>query len=136
MMSTTALAVRRFTCAYPGREDAVPRARHDAARCLAGCARTDEALLVLNEIITNAVLHSGSRGEFFSIVVEVHGGYCWVECEDLGGIWHCKAEEDYPHGLGIVDALAGEDNWGIDGDEAGRIVWVRLPFPEGARSDW
>ena len=31
------------------------------------------------------------------------------------------------HGLDIVAAIAGDDNWGIYGDElTGRTVWARL----------
>jgi hypothetical protein len=51
-----------------------------------------------------------------------------LECEDLGGQWHCTAGGDRSHGLAIIDALAGPDNWGIDGDSTGRVVWARLAW--------
>jgi len=35
-----------------------------------------------------------------------------------------------PHGLDIVQAIAGDGNWGIDGGAAlGRVAWARLDWP-------
>jgi hypothetical protein len=49
------------------------------------------------------------------------------ECQDLGGPWHRKPADDRPHGLNIVEALAGPDNWGTrTTSEGDRIVWARL----------
>ena len=31
-----------------------------------------------------------------------------------------------PHGLDVVEALTGPDNWGVAGGQAGRVVWCRL----------
>ena len=54
----------------------------------------------------------------------------WIEVEDLGGEWHCKPRDDRPHGLDIIGALAGPDNWGTETTSDGdRIVWARLDLP-------
>jgi hypothetical protein len=29
-----------------------------------------------------------------------------------------------------VAAVAGDGNWGIDGDEAARVAWFRLDWPQ------
>jgi len=61
---------------------------------------------------------------------EAHAGYVWVECEDLGGPWHCRRPDDRPHGLDLIEALAGPDNWGTETtSDDDRIVWARLNLP-------
>jgi hypothetical protein len=73
------------------------------------------------------VTHSASAGESFTIRCEAHTGYVQVECEDLGGPWHCRRPDDRPHGLDLIEVLAGPDNWGTETtSDDDRIVWVRL----------
>lgn len=57
----------RFTGMYPGRPDQVRDARRAVARHLAGCPALDDAVLITSELASNAVLHSASRGEFFTV---------------------------------------------------------------------
>lgn len=113
---------------FHGRADQVRDARRYVARYLNGCPAAADAIMIVSELASNAVLHSDSAGQFFTIRCELFSSYVWVEVEDLGGEWHCKAEEDRPHGLAIINALAGPDNWGIDGDATGRVVWARLAW--------
>ncbi len=38
-----------------------------------------------------------------------------------------RARDDgQPHGFDVVAAIAGAGNWGIDGDDRGRVAWARL----------
>ena len=114
---------------FHGRADQVSAARHEVARHLlaCGCPVTDDAVLIVSELAGNAVLHSASKGQFFTVRTEIFPAYVWVEVEDLGGDWTVKPpDESRPHGLQVVEALAGPDNWGVDGDERARVVWVRL----------
>ena len=83
-MPTPATATR-FTGMYPGRPDQVRDARRAVARHLAGCPALDDAVRITSELASNAVLHSASRGEFFTVRAEWHADYVWVEAEDLGG---------------------------------------------------
>jgi hypothetical protein len=134
-VTTTAAAAACYTGTYPGRPDQVRKVRAAVAGHLAGCPAADDAVLIVSEIVSNAIVHSGSAGEFFTVRVEVYPDYVWIECEGLGGTWHCRPEDDRPHGLDVIQALAGPDNWGTEttGD-GGRIVWVRLELPpEGTR---
>jgi anti-sigma regulatory factor (Ser/Thr protein kinase) len=129
-MTTQPMAVTCFTAVYPGRPDQVQRARRAVARHLAGCAAADDAVLIVSELASNAVRHSASRGEFFTIRAELHADYVWVEAEDLGGLWRCRQADDRPHGLDVVQALAGPDNWGVETtSDGGRVVWARLDLP-------
>jgi anti-sigma regulatory factor (Ser/Thr protein kinase) len=120
-------AATGYSGTFPGRPDQVQRARHEVARHLAGHPVTDDAVLVISELAGNAVLHSGSKGGFFTVRAELHGTCCYIECEDAGGPWHPQPPDaGRPHGLDLVEALSGPDSWGVDGDAAGRVVWARL----------
>ena len=111
---------------FHGRPDQVAAVRADAARVLAGYPVKDDAVLIVSELATNALLHSDSAGEFFTVRMEFYPSYIWLEVEDLGGGWQVKGS-DGRHGLDIVTALAGGDNWGVEPTHDGdRVVWVRL----------
>jgi hypothetical protein len=116
-----------------GRADQVRQVRHDLTAHLAGQPAIDEAVLIASELAANAVMHSASSGEFFTIRCEAYPAYIWVECEDLGGPWHRTKPDDRPYGLDIVKALTGPGNWGTETTSDGdRIVWARLDvLPEG-----
>jgi hypothetical protein len=88
--------------------------------------------MIGSELAANAIVfHSASMGEFFTVRCEKHPGYVWVEAEDLGGPWQPKPPDDRPHGLDIISALAGPDNWGTEKTSDGdRIVWARLDLPQ------
>ena len=129
MPATTAkpdTATAHYQATYHGRPDQVSTVRAAVAAHLGDCPVTDDAVLIMSEIATNAVRHSQSAGEFFSVRVYLYQASVWIECEDLGGQWHYRADEERPHGLSIVDALAEE--WGVDGDTSGRVVWARLTW--------
>jgi anti-sigma regulatory factor (Ser/Thr protein kinase) len=119
---------------FHGRADQVARVRREIAAHLDGCPAVDDAVLIVSELAANAVTHSASQGEFFTVRCEVYPDYVWVEVEDLGGPWHCRPSDGRPHGLVIVNALAGPDNWGTeitsDGDH---IVWARFDLPQQGR---
>jgi anti-sigma regulatory factor (Ser/Thr protein kinase) len=124
-----AVATVRFTRVFHGRADQVSQARHEVARHLSACqcTRTDDAVLVLSELASNAVLHSASTGQFFTVRTELFPTHVRVEVEDLGGQWIQKPpDKSRPHGLDVVEALAGPGNWGTEGSEQGRVVWCRL----------
>jgi hypothetical protein len=77
------------------------------------------------------VLHTRSRGEFFTVGCEACPGYVWIEVEDLGGPWQPGQPGDRPHGLDIIQALTGPGNWGTKTtSDGGRIVWARLGLPQ------
>ena len=133
MPRAAAVETTRFTRIYPGGVDQVRQARHDLARHLSACGypRVDDAVLVLSEFATNAVTHSNSRGQHFTVKAELFPGCLLLMVEDLGGDWVLKLpDEDRPHGLNIVEILAGPDSWGVDGDERGWVVWARLGTPD------
>jgi serine/threonine-protein kinase RsbW len=128
MMTRPAPAAVGYTGVFPGRADQVGRARREVARYLADCPVASDALIVLSELATNAVLHSRSKHDFFTVHAELADWHARLVVEDAGGTWEPPgpAETDGGRGLQIVAALA--DAWGIDGDASGRVVWARLTW--------
>ncbi len=109
--------------------DKVREVRHEVARHLTACGypRVDDAVLIISVFCANAVLHSDSRGQFVIVRTELFPTHLRVEVEDLGGKWAAgDPDGTHPHGLMIVEALTGMGEWGIDGDDAGRVAWARL----------
>jgi serine/threonine-protein kinase RsbW len=125
---------RNFGQVYPGRPEQVRSVRADLRGFLDGCPIADETILVASELAANAATHSSSRqpGGRFIVRAEVRPGqYTRVEVEDQGGIWAGHHPRDgRPHGLDIVQTIAGDRSWGIGGDAAlGRVAWARLGWP-------
>ena len=80
------------------------------------------------EFATNSVVHSAYRdGGDFTLRAEVHPDYLRIEVADAGGPWPGGPRDDgRPHGLDIVEAIAGPHHWGMDEDPDGRIAWAEL----------
>ena len=129
-MTTTAAAAgtRRHTGTYPAEPRQVGIARSALGGWLDGFTRKDEAILVASEFATNSVVHSASRhGGAFTVRAEVRQEHLRIEVEDAGGPWREGPRDDgRPHGFDVVAAIAGAGNWGIDGDDRGRVAWARF----------
>ncbi len=131
-MTTTAAAAgtRRHTGTYPAEPRQVGLARAALAGWLGldGGSQADEAILVASEFATNAVVHSASRhGGAFTLRAVVSQDRLRIEVEDAGGPWRDGPRDDgRPHGFDVVAAIAEAGNWGIDGDERGRVAWARF----------
>ena len=129
MPRAAAVETTRFTRMFCGCADKVREVRHEVARHLTACGypRVDDAVLIISEFCTNAVLHSDSRGQFVTVRTELFPTHLRIEVEDLGGHWAAGPPDVIrPHGLSIVEALTGMGEWGIEGDETGRVAWARL----------
>lgn len=118
---------------YPGTADQVSRARQALRTFLQGRPRLDDAVMVGSELANNAVTHSRSRlpGGVYTLYATVSAtlGVTYVAVEDAGGPWDHEGEVERRHGLDVVQALAGPANWGVNGDEGGRLVWAYLLWP-------
>ncbi len=129
MTSATAPPATSYTGVFPGRPDQVRRVRHQITRHLAGHPIASDAALIISELAANAVLHSGSAGQFFTVRARLQDACCHLEVEDCGGPWTpLPRDQARPHGLDVVEALTGPGNWGVAGDDTGRVVWARLTW--------
>jgi anti-sigma regulatory factor (Ser/Thr protein kinase) len=127
--SAAAQAATSYTGVFPGRPDQVCHARHQITRHLAGHPAGDDAALIISELAANAILHSHSAGQFFTVRAQLHDSHCRLEVEDCGGPWSPPPRDpSRPHGLDVIEALTGPGNWGVTGDSAGRVVWARLTW--------
>ena len=131
---SAARAPGTYARAYEGRPDQIQHVRAFLAGVLDGCPVVDSAVLIGDELATNAVLHSnsGKPGGKFTVRVEVHEpDYLWVEVEDEGSPpWTPRSADCEPwHGLNIVQQVTGHANWGVDGDMRGWVIWARLDLP-------
>ena len=113
-----------YTGVFCGRPDQVG---HAITRHLTGHPAADDAALIISELAGNAVLHSNSAGQFFTVRAHPDGTSLYLEVEDLGGPWHpAPRDTSRPHGLDVIQAVTGPGNWGINGDSDGRTAWARL----------
>jgi serine/threonine-protein kinase RsbW len=126
MMTARQTAVR-YAGTFRGEPVQVAQVRAGMREYLTGCPRCDDAVLIASELAANAVLHSRSAGQSFTVRAEVFRDYIWVEVEDLGGPWLCRQRDDRPHGLDLVTALVGE-NWGVETSGGCRVTWARVSF--------
>ncbi len=125
----TAATATEYTETFNGAADQVSPVRHEVARHLGDCPVTNDAVLIASELATNAILHSRSRGQTFTIRVALHQHHIRIECHDSGGPWRSRQQDGRPHGLHIVEALTGPDSWGAQTTGVGtRIVWAQLKW--------
>ena len=128
----------------PGRPEHVRDARRFVARAIGDdCSRSDTALLLASELVTNAVLHSKSRlpGGKVTIVVARQPDDVLVVVADDGANCRVPVLRAVPHddglltetgnGLLLVASLA--DGWGYRHDANCTTVWFRLCSGFGAR---
>ncbi len=92
--------------------------------------------MLASELATNAILHSrsGHPDRTFTVRAMLYpGDHAWVEVIDQGGKWTADEIDDgHGRGLAIVAAVAGDGNWGFDGDAASRTAWFRLNWHPNA----
>jgi len=118
-----------FERSYPGMIEQVREVCADLAAITDGGPLADDLILLTSELATNAILHSRSGRPVGSFTVRVTlypDDYAWVEVIDEGGEW---TSDHRQHGLTVLASIAGDGNWGIDGDTACRVVWFRLNWP-------
>ena len=133
-MSALTAPLIAWSRAFPADACQARETRRFLAAVLEGHQATDDALICLSELVTNAIVHSRSRepGGSFTIRAQLHGGCLRVEVTDQGGPWNPPAptEADSPNGRGllIVGQLAAR--WGRTGDQhAGWTLWYEMHTP-------
>ena len=94
-------------------------------RLLLGEERTEDATLLVSELVTNAVRHA--QGERFDVHLEVTPDMLRLEVRDDGEGFRPRIapSEDGTGGYGlyIVDRLASR--WGVERDP-GAVIWLEV----------
>ena len=120
---------------FAGHRDQVARARQFVRAALGPIPVVDEAVLLVSELCTNALLHTASGyGGAFEVAVYLHSLSLRIEVRD-GGAGQPPAVTQPAdtlaqdgRGLGLVELLA--DKWGHCGDQHGRSVFFELRWKQ------
>jgi anti-sigma regulatory factor (Ser/Thr protein kinase) len=117
----------------PGTADAASKARQLARDFLgAGHPAADTVVLIVSELVTNALVHSrsGAPGGFISVSLCSGDAGVLIQVRDDGGRsgrWvpaRPGSIAEHGYGLLLVDALA--DSWGTVAGPQGRVTWCRV----------
>lgn len=103
-----------------------------------GQAPTEAAVLIISELVTNAVVHSGSSA--ISCTLRLGGGLLYIEVTDQGSgtrelaVQEAAADDVSGRGLLLVSALSKA--WGVtSGVPSGLTVWAAVPAAREQRDN-
>jgi hypothetical protein len=123
-----------LTATLPGTPAAVAIARRLTREALTGCPRTDDLVLAVNELASNAVIHSASGQDgTFTLRVRTAPRWARVEITDQGPAASPSAARN-GWGLTIVADVTDRTGATIPADGR-RTAWAEATWPhiEGAR---
>lgn len=85
----------------------------------------NDAVLVANELVSNAMQHGGAGT--IELTLDFRRYYLRISVHDTGPP---LGEDDYGYGLALVETLSA--SWGCtpDPDGAGKLIWADLPLAE------
>ena len=90
----------------------------------------DDVLLMVSELMTNAVEHGSRPGEPILLSVSIARRLLRVTVTDRivapPVLRRVSADCIDGRGLWIIDQLA--DRWGVDGTDTGKSVWFEMPL--------
>lgn len=135
--------VRRYGFELPARAESVGRARKLTRERLVRWEldepTCDTAILVVSELVTNAVVHAA--GDHVICEIREGDGHLRIAVEDqgygpTGPQLHRSSDDEGGRGLFLIDALC--TGWGAhdtSGYSPGRVVWAELPHGAGRVSE-
>ncbi|MET7679866.1 ATP-binding SpoIIE family protein phosphatase [Streptomyces sp. NPDC005423] len=102
--------------------------------------QSDDALVVVSELVTNAVVHAGTDVELACTLAEETGALLVEVCDHHPsrsprepGVEPAHGTTEFGRGLRLVSTLA--DTWGITYRTGAKTVWARLPAGPGAAGE-
>jgi anti-sigma regulatory factor (Ser/Thr protein kinase) len=97
----------------------------------------DEAVLLVSELVTNAVEHAGPGGSATVLRLEYGDGWLRIEVHDASPHAPRPRTPDWldesGFGLMLVDALAAK--WGVQQTGEGKAVWAELDARPGGAAE-
>ena len=121
--------LRQATLPTAGRSPGVARqVARDALTSWQLTHLTDTAVLLISELVTNAVLHAKTDGSALALSLEVRGRRLRIEVHD-GDLHGPRPRvpsglDESGFGFVLVNSLA--DNWGVRKTAVGKAVWAEL----------
>lgn len=96
-------------------------------------AMVGDVTLIVSELLTNAILHSGT--EQVRLVVNGDGDSLWISVSDgVPGsveLEHKDLDAESGRGLLLVEALVNENDGAWGTSDHGATTWCRLTIPAG-----
>ena len=129
MRETSTAPLIGWSRAFPASPEQIREARQFLAGILDACPTTDDAILCLSELVTNATIHSRSRepGGHFRVRAETRGSHVRVEVWDQGGPWEQTARDDEPAWPRTARRRPSRRRLGRNGDaQTGWMVWFEI----------
>ncbi|MGW0733582.1 ATP-binding protein [Streptomyces sp. NPDC002851] len=117
---------------YRRERRSIPKARTFTHRALADWgadARSDDVLLCVSELATNALVHGVPPGRGFRLHLALHtDGVLRVEVHDSGDgdVRLPVRRPDAEDGRGLLLVAAFADKWGVGERNPGKIVWCEF----------
>jgi serine/threonine-protein kinase RsbW len=115
----------------PATVQAAGLARRATRKALAAWGVThleETAVLLVSELVTNAVLHAKTPAAILRLRLETAEGFLRIEVQDADPSWPQPRTpagmDESGFGLMLVDALA--DKWGVRDTPPGKTVWAEL----------
>jgi serine/threonine-protein kinase RsbW len=134
------LAVSSWARAFPGTAQQVRAARRFAASLLDGSPFRDDSVIVISELFTNAIVHTGSGKPGGLVIVQVSRWRLGVRIAvtDQGSAQQpvirdtaaAREPAEHGHGLYLVAQLASHLDW--HDDASGRTIHAVLGVPPAA----
>jgi hypothetical protein len=120
----------RCAGSFRGQLDQIGHARTFIAAFMGGRAATDDAMLLIGELCSNAVMHtsSGKPGGVFTVRAMLAARCLCAEVEDQGSTWDGRLDHaECPHGLFLLRQVAAD--CGTRRGAEGWITWFTLGRP-------
>jgi serine/threonine-protein kinase RsbW len=139
MTEPKVLTARPMQRTFPGRADQIARAREFTKRVLGACPVTDEAVLLVSELATNALEHTSTGdGGQFQVTICRNGTSLLIGVSDSGSDktpapGPLDPESETGRGLGLVELIA--ERWGYCGDQHGLTVWFEVSTGPSAEQE-
>jgi anti-sigma regulatory factor (Ser/Thr protein kinase) len=93
----------------------------------------EDVLLVISELVTNAVRHAGAAttGETIEVTVRSSGDAIRIEVVDFAPAAEPQLRRDNdPGGMGLVVVSGLCPRWGTDQEEGRKTVWAEYPVEQ------
>ena len=110
------------------------QATHEALAAWRVAHLEETAVLLVSELVTNAVRHASTGGSALVLRLEAAGGWLRIEVHDADPRMpqprtpHVHEESGF--GFVLLDALA--DKWGVRESTIGKAVWAELDTRQGS----